>query len=217
MQKSDYIRLSEKINNAEKLLMLEAFYQIGSKKKTFDFAYIEKLIGVKKISTLKYLKHLENLEFVEKVNSSESDVSFYLIQKHDLTLEKIKETANFSFELFLDFIDYKKRLLKKHNKKRAFEDTQFVKTAKALNDLKDYDLANATMELTMERGWLGLFPEQAKKQLMQKRRAANFNNLQNISISELIKAPDNTIVKDGVKYTAILTANGWEISKCVAS
>lgn len=214
LQKSEYIRLSDKINNTQKILLIEAFYQIN-KKKVLDYAYIKKLADIQEQMVFKYFKHLEELGFIEKLQFSECDVSFYLIQKYDLVLEKIKETANFDFNLFLDFIDYKKRLLKSKGKKRAFEDTQFIKTAKALNDLNDYDLANATMELTIERGWIGLFPEQAKNYLMQK-KAVSFKT-QNISISELIKAPNNTIIQNGVKYTAIYTTKGWEIEQCVAS
>lgn len=214
LEKSKYIRFATNLNNTQKLLMLDALMEYKTiKVRTLD--YYSSFLAIDKKMLISYLKDLSKKDYISELNYSSDLVKFKINTEVTSTLEKIKETANFDFNLFLDFIDYKKRLLKSKGKKRAFEDTQFIKTAKALNDLNDYDLANATMELTIERGWIGLFPEQAKSYLMQK-RAANLKT-QNISISELIKAPNNTIIQNGVKYTAVYTPKGWEIEQCVAS
>ncbi|MBZ7977140.1 MULTISPECIES: hypothetical protein [unclassified Campylobacter] len=216
LQKSEYIRFATNLNNTQKLLMLDALLEYKTiKTRTLD--YYVTLLGVGKKMLIEYLKDLSEKGFIGSLDYSKDIIKFKVLDLDFSIFEEIKENAKFDFNEFMKYIEFKKEYYAKKGgkKKLVIGSEQIRKTANFLNALNDYDLATATLEMSITYAWIKLLPEKAKNYLMQK-RAANLKT-QNISISELIKAPNNTIIQNGVKYTAIYTTKGWEIEQCVAS
>lgn len=213
LQKSEYIRFSKDLNNTQKLLMLDALMEYKTiKVRTLD--YYSNLLGIGKKMLIEYLKDLSEKGFIGSLNYSTDTIKFKILDLDFSLFDEIKANAKFDFNEFMKYIEFKKEYYAKKGgkKKLAVGNEQIKATANFLNALNDYDLATATLEMSKTYAWVKLMPDKAKTYLMQK-RAANLK-AQNISISELIKAPNKTIVKNGVRYTAVYTPKGWEIEQC---